>query len=253
MLVVDPLGLGVLGRALLAGQLPPMLDHPRVTLGHPPGQPLLEEGALARVGAARPAALGQLLPALLLGRPRRIRPGDPGRGGIDPDRAAPQLAPVVGVQLLLDHQHVPTGEIRAGTVFATASMWRPGSQVAVAVPVADHLHPAVGVQRCPRLVHRGPHPARMGQAELVALVVGLEHHPSPLRWAIQDLDERHPTMVLRPARSSRAVTVLRYIPALDTQRNHTEQPISAPSAPAGGAFLWRCGCMSKKGRRGVLK
>jgi single-strand DNA-binding protein len=41
--------------------------------------------------------------------------------------------------------------------------------------------------------------------------------------------------------------------ATSTTVPHSEQPTSAPSAPAGGAFLWRCGCMSKKGRRGVLK
>ena len=89
-----------------------MPDHPRVALGHQAGQPLLEEGTRARwPTAAQHAALGQLLPALLLGRPGRVRAGGAGRGRVHPDRAAPQLAPVIGAQLLLDDQHVPAGQV----------------------------------------------------------------------------------------------------------------------------------------------
>jgi hypothetical protein len=176
---------------------------------------------------------GQLLPALLLRRPGRIGPRDPGRGGIDPDRAPPPRAPVGGLQLGLHHQYIPAGEIRARTVTAPR---RPGSQVAVAVavavPVTNHLHLPIGIQRPPPRPHRGIHPARMRQAEL-GVAVRLDHHPGPLRRAIQDLNPWHPRMVLRPSWSSRQPQRLQHIPGT----RHTEELFQERST-AGCRLRW---------------
>ena len=67
-------------------------------------------------------------------------------GRIHPDRAAPQLAPVARLQLLLYHQHVPAAQV-LHPVIETARPSVSGPHIALAVPVTRHLNLSVGIQR----------------------------------------------------------------------------------------------------------
>ena len=98
-------------------------------------------------------------------------------GRIHPDRAAPQLAPVARLQLLLYHQHVPAAQV-LHPVIETARPSVSGPHIALAVPVTRHLNLSVGIQRSPAHPYRPAlppghlPPCRQGPGALEASATG---------------------------------------------------------------------------------